>query len=308
MGLSISQGLPTTTTSSILTQAKTTTKIDLCSGVSLDGLLNTSNLPDFPDFNLPNMDLPSFKILSNLDSDFLPDFTMFKLDGLKGTSLYNPFECSLIDKLKPDTSNLKYKQSMDKLNNINCNDDKANLNDDKIASKVLETAIGASDCAKSIVEATVNLSNDLNQLGLTPSIENDKVAKTLIGSVVDNKFDVGTASTLLNDDGTILKINEALVKKNSPIGKVLKVSKSSGLVKDKDSIVDYATKLTDKRNIAKFTDSQLVHLSMDASKDSVSKISSLPTTPQTLSNSQSISLFSKANKLMKNKNLTKLIA
>jgi len=86
-------------------------KIDLCKIPDMSGLIGSINLPNFnlpnytmpnihfPKFSMPNLDFPKFDMpgidfTSNFDFD-LPDFTKFKIDGLKLHGLYNPFKCSL---------------------------------------------------------------------------------------------------------------------------------------------------------------------------------------------------------------------
>lgn len=299
-------------------------KIDLCSGYSKGGFFDSINfpnipspsLPDFPDFgssdfSLPDFpDLPNLKMLNGIGSfggDFLPDFTMFKIDSLKSMNMTQPFECNLKALNNPFGKNLKFKGLHDKLGNINCDDPSSNLSNGSVAKNVLRSALVADNCSKTIAKAVLDSAADIDKLGLFPSIENSETANTILDTVINDKFDVGMASNVLTGDDTLVSIQESISKSGTPLDKIMGLSKSANLGKDKDRIIKYAGKIADPKNIAKLKkNSKILSLSDDATKDSSLETTSVSSIPEPLKDGQALSLLSKASKMANNNDFLKL--
>jgi len=289
------------------------TKIDLCKVPNMTGLLGSVNLPNFnipnftmpniplPKFSLPSMDLPKINMphidfTSNFDFD-LPAFTKFKIDSLKLHGLYSPFKCSLNKASLPSGKGLAYKGAYNKLGNINCNDKGEAASDNKLKKVSLLTALNSGNCAKVAAKVVNDTAKDLSVLGVDTSFVSKSMQNTVVKSVVDNKFDIGTASSLLTGNNTVGMIASNIQTSSTPLDKLIKVSSSSKALKDKTGIVDYASKVSSNRSLSKFGSSPLMKLASSASKDESSKITKLPTT-KSLNNSQNLTLLGKAKGLV----------
>jgi len=134
-------------------------------------------------------------------------------------------------------------------------------------------------------------------LGVDTSAVSKGMQNTVVKSVVDNKFDIGAASSLLTGNNTIGMIASNIQTSSTPLDKIIKVSKATNILKDKTSIVDYASKVSSNKSLSKYVTSPLMNLASNASKDTASSVSTLPTT-KSLNNSQNLTLLGKARGLV----------
>jgi len=268
-------------------------KIDLCTLPDMSGLLGTINLPDL---SLPNIDLPKFNFLNNFDVN-LPDFTKFKIDGLKLSGLYNPFKCNLGNMSLPYGKSLAYQSTFNKLGNINCSDKGEAANDNKLKNLTLLNALNSGNCAKVAEKVVKEVASDLSILGVNTDSVTKGMMNTVVKSVVDNKFDIGEASKLLTGNNTVGMITSNLNTSSTPLDRLIKVSKISKIASDKNPIIDYATRISNNKSLSDNVYSPIMNLAKSASKDTSSNITSLPAT-KTLTNSQSLALFGKAKSLV----------
>lgn len=305
MSLNINQILPTSTPSKLPTSKtikntsnKHKSKTDLCSSKTYSGLFSLPNMPDFDlKSKFPNLDLPSFKFDLGINGDFLPDFTKFKINGLKLHGLDLPFKCSIKGLSNPFGKSTFDKNIIHNLNNVNCKDKNAGLNNNKVKNKYTEKAYDTANCSKKAFESVSKLSDDLNKLKLVPNSENLNIAKSITKSVVNNKFDIGAASSMLTSGSTINNIAEAIQTSNSPIGNILKVGKETKILKDKNPVIDYAKGLSKDYKIANDTTSPIMKLAKSASLDS--PVNVVNVTDKTLNAGQSLNLLGKAKAMNK---------
>jgi len=301
MGLNINQILPVNTPSKNISSSVAISDVnsetDLCSSSTYKGMFS---LPNMSDIDFPNIDLPKVKLDYGINGDFLPDFTKFKISGLKIKGLDLPYKCSIKDLSNPFGKSILEKSNIKNLNNVNCKDSTGGLNNNKIKNKYTEKAYDMDNCAKKDIEAISDLATDINDLSTNLNSENLNIMKSITKSVVNNKLDVGVASSLLNTPTIINNVRESIQVTSKPIGSILKVGNDTKLINDKNPILDYANSLTNMTDIASDTTSPIMNLAEDASMDA--PINNTDYDTKQFSSGQKLTLLGRAKSINNNSN------
>lgn len=271
MSLNINQVLPNNT-STIQNLIKNTnvslsssTDTVICSPKTYDNMLSSFNMSSL------DLDLPNTKILNGVNGDFLPDFTKFKIKGLKLKGLDLPFKCSIKSMSDPLGKSTLNKSSINKLGNILCNDINGGLDTDLFKNAYLTAAYGLDLCAKKPDKSIDILSGDLSVLAKIGDKDSLNISKSITKAVVDNKFDVGSASVKLASPLDTSNIRESIQVSKTPIDKIFKVGKVTKIKKDKDPVISYATSITNSHMIFNNINSPIIQLAKDATMDSQAK-------------------------------------
>lgn len=297
---------------------------NICSSYNINGLLNSINsidihgvslpninMPNFkfpnttasnftlPDINTPSFPLPSMRMIHGYNIGVLPDFVMGKIDGLKLNNMFPKFECSIKGLDNTYGMDINFKQSNLELSKINCGDSTAKLNTPRVRNEMLKKAIKVGNCGKDSAEAMKQATDDLKVLGIK-----NPMVDSVLGAIVDDKLDVGTAATMLGAPDVTSKLTDVIAHSTKPLNQILKVGNEIGIKSNKDDIIKFTTKIADPKKIANFKHSPVLSLAGNASKDSANNNTSVPTGKQKLNTSQGLTLLHRASMAKaKNKNI-----
>jgi len=276
-----------------------------CPSINLGKLFDTSKLPKF-NIDLPkfNIDLPDWKIrnffglekigkfFSSLD---LPSLPKIKLSSLQLNGLSGLIRCLGINELNPLGKNLKFKQELSNLNNIDCNNSNMFTGKNNLINYNLYKSIfSAHNCNKPANNVTKESISDLKTLiadKTLDSVTKNTLIKAVVKSTVYKKFSIDTAKNTITDPNIKNLFKSALNEINHPGSKmhVSRTYQTSSLEK-RESIVNYATTLTSAIKIV--GNNVVTKLAKGVSIDSAQN-ANIKAPVQTLSNSQKITIISK---------------
>ena len=269
-----------------------------CPHISLKGLFDTSGLPKF-DIDLPDWKLGNLHALDKVGNFFksldMPSLPSFKLNGLKTNGMFDSFKCLSINGLKPDMKDLKFKQNLKNLNNINCNS-LSMFNDDNSAinSALFKALMSASNCDKTATVATKGSMTDLTKLasdkGLSNAMKTSLTSAAIAGNI-DKKFSVDAAKNVIQDP-KIKNLYKSAFNKFSNPGSKMHVSKEAkkASIGDKESTIGFATSLSS--NLKLSGKNELSKLAKSATKDSMFH-ADISKPLASINDSQKINIFSK---------------
>lgn len=291
---------------------------------NISGMFNSKDLPSFSMPDLPNIDIPKWKLphmnlpaFSKLDMNIgklnLPDFNSplntdwfkTKFNGLKLKGLDTDFKCSIKAGLDPKDKSLKYKHDFGKLNNINCNDATAGLDSPHIGTKAVKALMDTSLCSKSPKKATESSLKDMNTIASDTSELSSNTNALLTGissSLVGGKFNIATAKNLLGNDKVKQSLKNTIKSSNKSAGDIFKIAKDDSKTTDKNSTLNLASELSgrDTNLVSKTHTTGIAAYAKKASKESQMSIGGL--TGNGINKGQKISMLDRVMKMGKSKN------
>jgi len=298
---------------------------------NISGMFNSKDLPSFTMLDLPNMDIPKWKLpdmnlpafskldmnigkfnLPDIHSPINTDWFKGKFNGLKLKGLDTNFKCSIKADLNPKNKSLKYKHDFGKLNNINCLDATAGLNSPHIGTKAVKALMDTTLCSKSPKEATSSSLKDMDTIASDTNELSSNTNSLLTGissSLVGGKFNVASAKGLLTNKKVKQSLKNTIKSSNKSAGDIFKIAKEDSKTTDKNSTLKLASELSgsDANLVSRTHTTNIAKYAKQASKESQLGISGL--TGNVVNKGQKISMLDKVIKMGKAKNpLSNLIA
>lgn len=281
-----------------------------CPNLKLPDLFSTAHLPKF-DIDTPDWKLGNIHALDKVGSFFssleMPDLPSFKMSELKLNGMFDSFKCLGINDLNPNVKDLKFKQSLKDLNNINCNSLNV-FDNDKITNSLFKSLMAAANCSKSSKDATKGAVGDIasikSSVGMDSKLQAN-LSKAVVDGVLHKKFSASEAKNLLKDNVDVKNMFKTSIDTKANPGKLFQVTNNDNKqnVSEKNSIVDFASSLSSPSKIA--GKNNITELAKKATKDA-SFNGSISGSDKSINTSQKISLLSKLKSNPVNNGLVKL--